>query len=97
MLRTANHHGKTTIYRRSGWNQRNNTNFNANLVRVIDFERALSQLDEEEQIALIHRYRDRESDPKIAAAIGCSVRKVGYLLPAARRKLTEILDRQDLL
>lgn len=32
-----------------------------------------------------------------AAAIGCSVRTLAYLLPAARRRLADTLDRLDLL
>jgi hypothetical protein len=28
---------------------------------------------------------------------GCSVRTVGYILPAARRRLADVLDRRDLL
>jgi DNA-directed RNA polymerase specialized sigma24 family protein len=97
VLRLATLHGKQTNYQRKGWNRRNETKFAANQILVIDFERALGKLEAEEQIALVHRYRDRESDVEIAQAIGCSARKVSYLMPAARRKLTAILDRLDML
>jgi len=42
-------------------------------------------------------YRDKDRYADIAAVLGCSVRKINYLLPTARRKLTDILDRLDLL
>lgn len=96
-LRIGVRHGKTTNYARSGWAQRNQSTFDARQVRVIDFERALSQLSNDEQIALVHRYRDHERDIEIAQAMGCSVRKVNYVLPLARMKLTAALDRLDLL
>jgi DNA-directed RNA polymerase specialized sigma24 family protein len=96
-LRMATRHGKTTNYARSGWAQRNAASFDARQVKVIDFERALSQLSNEEQIALVHCYRDHEGYPEIAAAANCSVRKLSYLIPSARVKLTAILDRLDLL
>jgi len=58
---------------------------------------ALATLHAEEQIALVLTYRDRERAPAVALAIGCSIREVSYLVPAARRKLAEVLDRLDLL
>lgn len=97
VLRLATRHGKTTCYRNQGWAQRNAANFDARQVRVLDFERALSELSNEEQIALVHFYRDREGYPQIAAAARCSVRKLSYLIPSARVKLTAALDRLDLL
>ena len=97
VLRTATRHGKTTNYARSGWAQRNAATFDARIVRVLDFERALSELTNDEQIALVHFYRDREGYPQIAAAVQCSVRKLNYLIPSARIKLTAVLDRLDLL
>jgi DNA-directed RNA polymerase specialized sigma24 family protein len=96
-LRCATRHGKTSNYRRSGWIRRSDRKYDGQQVTVIDFERALNRLDEDEQVALVHRYRDGESDEHIARNIGCSTRKVGYLVPAARRKLADILDRLDLL
>jgi DNA-directed RNA polymerase specialized sigma24 family protein len=95
--RSANLQGKATVYRRSGWEQRNACKFDAALVRCIDFERALGQLSAEEQIALVHRYRDGEREREIAAAVGCSVRKLNYLVPTARRHLANVLDTLNLL
>jgi DNA-directed RNA polymerase specialized sigma24 family protein len=95
--RTNNLQGKATVYRRTGWSQRNACNFDAAIVRCIDFERALGQLSADEQIALVHRYRDGEAMPRIAQAVGCSERKVSYLVPAARRHLTNVLDTLNLL
>jgi len=88
---------KTCDYRRSGWQQRNDRTFDARLVRVVDFGRALGRLDAEEQQALVLTYRDRERLPRIAQALGCSIRKLSYLVPAARRKLATELDRLNLL
>ena len=97
VLRTATRHGKTTNYARSGWAQRNAASFDARQVRVLDFERALSELSNEEQIALVHYYRDHEGYIEIAVAAQCSVRKLNYLIPSARMKLAAVLDRLDLL
>ena len=88
---------KTCDYRRSGWQQRNERAFDARLVRVIDFGRALGKLDAEEQIALVLLYRDRQRFPEIAQALRCSIRKLSYLVPTARRKLAAELDRLNLL
>jgi DNA-directed RNA polymerase specialized sigma24 family protein len=80
-----------------GWTQRDNRTADAALVRVIDFERALSELSQEEAVALIARYRDRQPDAVTAISLGCSVRKVSYLVPEARRKLAASLDRRCIL
>jgi hypothetical protein len=50
-----------------------------------------------EQQLLVLTYRDKVRYEDIAAVLDCSVRKIAYLLPAARRRLTDILDRLDLL
>jgi DNA-directed RNA polymerase specialized sigma24 family protein len=95
--RSNNLQGKATVYRRTGWGQRNSCNFDAALVRCIDFERALGKLSEDEQIALIYRYRNKATEREIAAAVGCGVRKLNYLIPAARRHLANVLDTLNLL
>ncbi len=97
MTRTRQQHGKIAQYRRRGWQQRNDRTYDANQVRIIDFERAMNQLPDEDKVALVLHYRDGQLQPEIARAIGCSIRKVSYLLPSARRKLAAILDRLDLL
>ncbi len=66
-------------------------------VRVLDFERALSSLDPAHQSVLLLTYRDGQGHAAAAAAIGCSIRTLAYLLPAARRRLADALDRRDLL
>ena len=66
-------------------------------MRVIDFEMALATLDTTHQLALILTYRDRVGHAATAAAFGCSVRTLAYMLPAARRRLADALDRRDLL
>jgi DNA-directed RNA polymerase specialized sigma24 family protein len=95
--RAATSNGKATNYRRIGWQQRRASQADAQIVRVIDFERALASLDDEQQMALVLRYRDDETEGSIAAALACSVRKVGYVLPAARRSLAAALERLNLL
>ena len=42
-------------------------------------------------------YRDGLRHADAAALLGCSVRTIYYLLPAARRRLADTLDRLDLL
>jgi DNA-directed RNA polymerase specialized sigma24 family protein len=95
--RLAIHSGKTTSYRREGWVARNCRQHDSAVVGVIDFDLALAELDAEQQVALVLTYRDRQTIPQIAIAIGCSERKVSYLVPAARAKLADVLDRRDLL
>jgi DNA-directed RNA polymerase specialized sigma24 family protein len=71
--------------------------FDAAMVNVIDFERALGALSSEQQTVLVLHYRDRQSAGRIATALGCSVRKVGYLMQPARQALADRLDRLNLL
>lgn len=89
--------GRVTNYQREGWQHRHTRAADAKIVRVIAFAEALATLDPDEQAALVLTYRDRERAPEVALAIGCSVRKVCYLVPTARRKLADALDRRDLL
>lgn len=49
------------------------------------------------QFELVLTYRDRAGHAATAAALGCSVRTINYMLPAARRRLADTLDRLDLL
>lgn len=88
---------KTVDYQRSGWRERRETEFDARLVRVIDFERVMDRMDPDEQIALVLAYRDRERFPAIAQMLHCSIRKLTYMIPAARRKLAAELDKLNLL
>jgi DNA-directed RNA polymerase specialized sigma24 family protein len=87
--------GRTTRLTNAGWRERRETDADARNVRVIDFERALATLDTAHQHALVLTYRDRVGHA--ATALGCSVRTLAYMLPAARRRLADILDRRDLL
>jgi len=88
--------GRTTRLTNKGWRERRETDADARNVRVIDFERALATLDTAHQLALVMTYRDRVGHAATAAALGCSVRTVAYILPGARR-LADILDCLDLL
>jgi DNA-directed RNA polymerase specialized sigma24 family protein len=95
--RTKLANGKASNIRRVGWIQRRATEADAAIVRVIDFERALGSLSDEHQAALVLRYRDEENEAGIAAALSCSIRKVSYVMPAARRSLAAALERLNLL
>jgi DNA-directed RNA polymerase specialized sigma24 family protein len=93
----TNRNGKTRNPNSLGWKNRDNRSADAVIVRILDFERALNQLDNAEQVALIMRYRDRESNEEISRLLCCSVRRVGYLIPTARQKLAVVLERWNLL
>jgi DNA-directed RNA polymerase specialized sigma24 family protein len=95
--RIALRSAKTVDYQNRGWQARNDRCFDARLVRVIDFGRALATLDGDEQAALIFKYRDRCEVADIAIALHCSARRIGYLIPSARRKLAARLDTLNLL
>jgi hypothetical protein len=43
-LKVANQYGKVRNYERQGWQRRSDRSFDASLVTVIDFERALGAL-----------------------------------------------------
>jgi len=89
--------GRTTRLTHAGWRERRQTEADARNVRVIDFEKAFATLDTAHQYALVLTYRDRQGHAATAAAIGCSIRTLAYMLPAARRRLADALDRRDLL
>lgn len=88
---------KTTNYQRTGWTRRSERSFDARLVRVLDFERVLDRLGNEEQTALVLKYRDGETVETIAQALNCSVRKIEYLIKGARQNLAASLDKAQLL
>ena len=89
--------GGTTNYQRQGWRERRSTEADSRIVRVIDFERALSMLPAIEQAILLLVYRDRSTYHDTARALRCCERKTSYLLPTARKHLADTLDRLDLL
>ena len=95
--RAALRHGRTANIEHSGWRERRQREADSRHVRVIDFERALAQLDPEHQQILLLTYRDGIRHAQAASVLGCSVRTIYYLLPAARRRLADTLDRLDLL
>lgn len=97
MDRAALRGGKTASYKYAGKQTTNSTRHDARLVRCIDFERALSRLTEEEQAVLLSTYRTGNLHHDTAAVLGCSTRKVCYLLPSARKHLANVLDSLDLL
>ena len=46
---------------------------------------------------LLLSYRERQRHEEIWKILNCSVRKVVYALPAARKHLADILDKLDIL
>lgn len=95
--RAALRSAKTTDYRKVGWRERRQCEADARLVRVIDFERALSRLSGDEQTILLSVYRDRNGNRDTARLCGYSERKLSYTLVLARLHLADVLDRLDLL
>jgi DNA-directed RNA polymerase specialized sigma24 family protein len=81
----------------TGWRERRAREADSRIVRVLSFEQALARLDPAHQMALILTYRDGVSLATAAAALGCSKANIVYMLPAARRRLADTLDRLDLL
>jgi DNA-directed RNA polymerase specialized sigma24 family protein len=84
---------RTTDYKRIGWQARDTRTFDARLARVLAFER----LPEDEQMLLMLTYRERQHQEEISKILRCSVRKVAYTLPQARKHLADILDKLDIL
>jgi DNA-directed RNA polymerase specialized sigma24 family protein len=95
--RAAMRAGQVTNYQRQGWRERRARDSNARLVRVIDFERALSRLSQEHQAILLLTYREHQPQDRVSTLTGVSVRALSYKLPAARQALARTLDRLDLL
>ena len=95
--RQASKAGRVRVYRNQGWAERRSSQFDAALTRIIDFERTMNSLTDEQKLSLILTYRDGHTESEVALLLGCSVRKIGYLLPAARTALAAALDKKDLL
>jgi hypothetical protein len=95
--RVALRSGRIGTYKRQGWIARRATCFDARLVRVIDIERALSHLSNEERTLLVLTYGDGRSREETAALAGMSVRAAIYKLREARQRLAAVMDRLDLL
>lgn len=96
--RMRTRHGRTSHnYQRPGCSVRSTNNQDAAIVRCIDFERALSVLDPDEQVIIVWATRDRWPQPEIARAVGCSTRTVHTRLQSARAKLAAELDKLGVL
>ena len=90
-------HGRTTRMEFTGFKERRQREADSRNVRVMDFERAIALLDPLHQQILILTYRDGIRHSEAATMLGMSERNIYYLLPAARRRLADVLDRLDLL
>ena len=87
---------KVTDLARQGWKDRRRRTADARIVRVIDLS-AHSPASTRTNNSRSTSHRDNLSHMDAARVVGCSIRRIDYLLPAARARLTEILDRYDLL
>jgi DNA-directed RNA polymerase specialized sigma24 family protein len=95
--RSAQQRAKTRNPAAHGWQRRDERSFDARQVRCLDTERALESISPDRQVMLIYRYVYKEPDAKTAAALGCSERKIGYVIPQARYALAHAMDRLNLL
>lgn len=95
--RTALRDAKTTDYQRTGWRERRTRQVDARLVRVIDFERALTRLTQEQQTILLLTYREHRDRAEVSTLAGISPRSLTDKLPAARQALARTLDLLNLL
>lgn len=95
--RTAENQSKVRNPNAHGWCRRDERQFDARRVRVMDTERILETLTPEQQAMLIYRYVYKSPDLITAQALGCSVRKLGYAIPEARHKLATAMDRLALI
>ena len=95
--RAALRHGAVSQAKTHGWTDRRTRAHDARLVRVLDFERALSQIAPQAQALLLLVYRDGFDQRRAADTAGLSVRALAYKLPAARQALAAALDSLDLL
>jgi hypothetical protein len=79
--RTALRHGHTCKIEFSGWKERRRSEADSRNVRVLDFQRALSQLDLAHQQILILTFRDVIRHAEGASMLGVSNRGWLKLLP----------------
>ncbi len=93
--RSNRSHAVTQVHCR-GWKTRNDRMHAARLVRVLDFEWALSRLSEGEQIALVLTYRDRATIRDLLLALQEEPHIAHRRLITARRPLADFLERFDL-
>ena len=66
--------GHVTDYRRQRWRERRTHESDSRIVRVLDFERAMSRLTPEAQSLLILTYREHPDQRQVSDATGVSVR-----------------------
>jgi hypothetical protein len=66
--------GQVTNYQREGWREPRTRDSNARIVRVIDFERALSRLTKSIKPFLLLTYREHQPQDRVSTLTGVSVR-----------------------
>lgn len=95
--RTHLHAGRISNYKKTGWIARRAAQFDARIVRVLDFERALATLTPHQQSILLAAYGDGERHREIARIEGVPDRTLHYQLKGARAQLANALNRRGLL
>jgi DNA-directed RNA polymerase specialized sigma24 family protein len=95
--RTAIRAGHTTNYEATGYRKRRSSDADARVVRVVDFERAMSFLPEQDQAILLLTYRDHFTYAETSCIVGVSVRTLCHKIPVARKRLAAILEHLSLL
>ena len=96
-LRSAHAIDFAKEYIGAGRTQRRAAVYDARIVRVIDIERVLDRLDDESKLALFAVYGEGQDRVAAAQRIGRCARSVFSVLPRARQRLADALDRLDLL
>ena len=80
-----------------GATQRRASQYDARIVRVIDFERIFQLLDDRHQRVLLMRHRQEATVEETAHALYLSPRTIHTLERDGLSKLAEMLDAADLL
>ncbi len=89
--------GISGIYKRNGYRERRQRDADARIVRTLDFEKALAQLNNSDQSMLISAFYLGHTRKEMADATGISERAANYKLPMALDALATVLQRLDLL
>jgi len=95
--RTSARYGTTATYRNAGWRERRTGQFDARIVRMIDFQRAIDTLPDAEKLCLILCYGWGETRDETARLIDRSTRGVHDIIPRARHHLAQELERRNLI
>jgi DNA-directed RNA polymerase specialized sigma24 family protein len=91
------HRGEPSEPSRHGYTPRQSRTADARHVRVIDFEPAFATVPPDARLPLVFIYRDQIPTRHAAAILGCSPQVAVFHADEALSRLTDALDRRDLL